>query len=852
MARPKGTKNKFPSKKRIQQQLANNALLDETIAVPTSNLSILQQNNPLVTVGTSSSNNIHILPLPKRTIGGLRDQVLKVKQCNCKRSSCLKLYCECFAAGICCSESCCCLDCHNLEKVHNAGRNVPVQKKKKLENNVDVDDIATTYADKDTNTNVGKRDSGDATTDNTNYDQTNGAIEQDDEYFEDDSEDDQDPVLKATRAIIQSENFKTPSKYDPRVHLRCQSVAIILDRNPHAFRSKASASSAVAVAVAAVKATNSSTVPSSSTTHHMDNTSSLSSNNKAANNNTNITTNITSTNNIYPTSSTATTLATTKNTNPSPQPYLPKYTALMNNTKITTKPSSKTKGGCNCKKSFCLKKYCDCFQATLYCNIELCRCQSCQNKPGNPRREQLISKSKKREEEKESLTLAALKLDSANVVRSGGVGGGDGEGTNSHMVGDNNALTTGLDGIGGDINSSGNGNNINGIQNDNALGGYMNNVMKSSIGGLPLNLATIISSGVAAAGVDLFSPASSYTQPMQTKSGKIVSELAFGIVGKQDVGGGNNDIMIDADNFTSQSFRSNIVEAGMKSVMQSCNIHVPSKMNLEIQAKRSNEELLSYCDSMRAILNSSHCISSSSPSNTTNGASNTSARSDSTDWNDFVQSLKSKSSQLCVKSESTSTQSKSEDMKTQSKSSRRMKRSFDDFACDTIIGITQDVKGFKKVMDEAEKEAENWFDSIVSKMKLEGTSGSSDSWFEQLNAPSSQLQINGSEMGNLAVDDDCVRRKNKNNVDIHIEVEMDSGEATYNNDYDLYCQEIMPNWESSRDEDIHKPNEERLSDADMKEKCIIAARETALFRELATMLRERALELAKRRRRCLK
>ncbi|KAH9754118.1 CRC domain-containing protein TSO1 [Citrus sinensis] len=35
------------------------------------------------------------------------------KRCNCKRSKCLKLYCECFAAGLYCIEPCSCLDCFN-------------------------------------------------------------------------------------------------------------------------------------------------------------------------------------------------------------------------------------------------------------------------------------------------------------------------------------------------------------------------------------------------------------------------------------------------------------------------------------------------------------------------------------------------------------------------------------------------------------------------------------------------------------------------------------------------------------------------------------------------------------------
>ncbi|XP_021817853.1 CRC domain-containing protein TSO1-like isoform X2 [Prunus avium] len=35
------------------------------------------------------------------------------KRCNCRRSKCLKLYCECFAAGVYCVDSCACVNCYN-------------------------------------------------------------------------------------------------------------------------------------------------------------------------------------------------------------------------------------------------------------------------------------------------------------------------------------------------------------------------------------------------------------------------------------------------------------------------------------------------------------------------------------------------------------------------------------------------------------------------------------------------------------------------------------------------------------------------------------------------------------------
>ena len=44
---------------------------------------------------------------------GLRIHMHKKRSCNCKNSRCTKLYCECFAAGVYCNETCNCVNCCN-------------------------------------------------------------------------------------------------------------------------------------------------------------------------------------------------------------------------------------------------------------------------------------------------------------------------------------------------------------------------------------------------------------------------------------------------------------------------------------------------------------------------------------------------------------------------------------------------------------------------------------------------------------------------------------------------------------------------------------------------------------------
>ena len=77
---------------------------------------ISQQNIPSPTIQHLQNTSPTIANGPDLKIHPYRSAKKKdAKSCNCPRSRCIKLYCECFQAGRYCSSDCCCKKCLNLK-----------------------------------------------------------------------------------------------------------------------------------------------------------------------------------------------------------------------------------------------------------------------------------------------------------------------------------------------------------------------------------------------------------------------------------------------------------------------------------------------------------------------------------------------------------------------------------------------------------------------------------------------------------------------------------------------------------------------------------------------------------------
>lgn len=88
-----------------------------------------------------------------------------------------------------------------------------------------------------------------------------------------------------------------------------------------------------------------------------------------------------------------------------PEAFTSKYKSSVSKDKVAHKK------GCNCKKSFCLKKYCECYTAGVNCTDQ-CKCDECRNNEFNDSPRKKIKANEDEEEKKEE----SLKMEDINQI----------------------------------------------------------------------------------------------------------------------------------------------------------------------------------------------------------------------------------------------------------------------------------------------------------------------------------------------------------------------------------------------------------------------------------------------------
>ncbi|GMI65233.1 CHINESE FOR 'UGLY' [Hibiscus trionum] len=122
--------NSLPNISKDQKPLNTSTLSSiKTGEVPCVSGTAVAENSSETPATVGGDDADHDTPENKRQKFEFVEESASCKRCNCKRSKCLKLYCDCFAAGLYCIEPCSCLDCFN-KPIHE---NVVLETRKQIE-----------------------------------------------------------------------------------------------------------------------------------------------------------------------------------------------------------------------------------------------------------------------------------------------------------------------------------------------------------------------------------------------------------------------------------------------------------------------------------------------------------------------------------------------------------------------------------------------------------------------------------------------------------------------------------------------------------------------------------------------
>ncbi|XVF42156.1 hypothetical protein PTKIN_Ptkin01aG0337200 [Pterospermum kingtungense] len=122
--------NSLPNIPKGQSPLSKSTLSStKSDKVPHDNKIVVTENSSETPATLGGSEADHNSPEKKRQKFEVVEESASCKRCNCKRSKCLKLYCDCFAAGLYCIEPCSCQDCFN-KPIHE---NVVLETRRQIE-----------------------------------------------------------------------------------------------------------------------------------------------------------------------------------------------------------------------------------------------------------------------------------------------------------------------------------------------------------------------------------------------------------------------------------------------------------------------------------------------------------------------------------------------------------------------------------------------------------------------------------------------------------------------------------------------------------------------------------------------